>query len=121
MASSPEFCAHVLDCLVPLGAVTARRMFSGYGLYLDRVIFAIIANDILYFKVDEQSRADYEAAASAPFRPLVRGKSMTMPYWQAPAGVLDDADELCAWARKAHAAGLERYPAKLIQFGRIAL
>ncbi len=79
MASSPEFCAHVLDLLAPLGVVTARRMFSGYGLYLDRVIFAIITNDTLYLKVDEQSQADYEAAGSAPFRPLIRGKPMTMP------------------------------------------
>ncbi|MCH9050691.1 MAG: TfoX/Sxy family protein [Proteobacteria bacterium] len=101
MASRPEFGDHVLDLLAPLGPVTARRMFGGFGIYLDGVMFALIADDILYLKVDDRTRPDYEAAGSAPFRPRQKGKPFTMPYWEAPLGALEDGDELCAWANGA--------------------
>ena len=84
MASSAEFRDHVLDLLAPLGPVTARRMFGGFGIYLDGVMFALIADDILYLKVDDRTRPDYEAAGSAPFRPRPRGKPFTMADTKGP-------------------------------------
>ena len=84
MASSAEFRDHVLDLLAALGPVTARRMFGGFGIYLDGVMFALIADDILYLKVDDRTRPDYEAAGSAPFRPRPRGKPFTMPDTKGP-------------------------------------
>ena len=101
MASKPEFRDHVLDLLAPLGPVTARRMFGGFGIYLDGVMFALIADDVLYLKVDDRTRADYEAAGSVPFRPRQKGKTFTMPYWEAPLAALEDGDELSVWANGA--------------------
>ncbi len=65
MAAKPEFRDHVLDLLAPLGPVTARRMFGGFGITLDGVMFALIADDVLYLKVDDRTRPDYEAAGAA--------------------------------------------------------
>ena len=84
MASRPEFRDHVLDLLTPLGPVTAPRMFGGFGIYLDGVMFALIADDVLYLKVDDRTRPDYEAAGAAPFRPRQKGKPFTMPDTKGP-------------------------------------
>ncbi len=90
----------MIEMLEPLGKVTARAMFGGAGVYLDGTIIGLIASDVLYFKVDETNRADYEAQGMGPFIPFA-DKPFSMSYWEVPADVLEDQDELCAWARKA--------------------
>lgn len=101
MAVSPDFRDFVLEQLAGLGPVSARRMFGGYGLYLGGDIFALIHRDTLYLKTDDSTRPDFEAAGAARFTPRVRGKPFPMPYHEAPAEALEDADELCRWAGKA--------------------
>lgn len=92
---------HVLDLLEPLGPVSARRMFGGYGIYLDRTMFALIAHDTLFLKVDDGSRAEFEALGLEPFRYTKKGKSYQMSYHAAPEDALEDAELLRDWARKA--------------------
>ena len=102
---SREFANHVCDMLSPLGPVTARGMFGGFGIYLDGLMFGLIADEVLYFKADSQSKPPYEAAGMAPFKPWEH-KPMTMPYWEVPAEVLDEPDDFRAWARSAFEAAL---------------
>jgi len=98
---SPEFREHVLEMLEPLGAVTARSMFGGGGLYLDGTMFALITrSDVLYLRTDDGNREDFEAAGMGPFVPFEDGRMM-MPYHEVPPGVLEDADRLSAWCRAA--------------------
>lgn len=97
---SDEFISYVLDQLSGFGEVIPRRMFGGVGLYHDGLMFALIANDILYFKVDEANRDDYESAGSEPFRPYP-GKKTVMSYYEIPIDVSEDRDELASWAEKA--------------------
>ena len=91
---------YVRDQLHGVGRVTIRKMFGGAGLYLQDVMFALIAEDILYFKVDDTNRPDFEAAGMRPFKPF-DDKAYTMSYYQVPAEVLEDATELRVWAGKA--------------------
>lgn len=100
MPISPEFRDHVLDLLAPLGAVRARGMFGGAGLYLGDTMFALIADDVLYFKTDAANAGDYEALGMGPFKPF-DDKPMIMPYHEVPPDVMEDSDTLCAWARRA--------------------
>lgn len=100
MPVSEGFRAFVLDQLEGLGGVRARAMFGGVGLYAGDLFFGIIAGDTLYFKVDDTNRADYEAAGMSRFKPYP-DRSETMAYYQVPAGVLEEADELATWARRA--------------------
>ena len=97
---SRELADHICDMLFPLGPVTARGMFGGFGIYLDGVMFGLIADEVLYFKADEHSKAPYEAAGMAPFKPWEH-KPMVMPYWEVPADVLDEPEQLRGWARAA--------------------
>ena len=101
MGMSAEFRDHLLDLLAPLGPVRAKRMFGGGGLYLDGTMFAIVADDVLYLKADDGNRGDFEARGLPPFRYSRGGREFALSYHEAPPDLLDDADDLAAWARKA--------------------
>lgn len=89
-----EYVAH--DLLGELG-VAYRAMFGGYGLYIDGTIFAIIANNELYFKVDDTNRERYEEWGSSPFVYEAKGKAMSMSYWKLPPDIMDDSERLEEW------------------------
>lgn len=113
MAIQSDFVATVLDLLSPWGGVSARRMFGGYGLYRQGLMFALVADDVLYLKVDAQNRPAYEAAGVAPFTYDGKSKTVTLPYWEAPSDVFDDTDAMIEWAKGAFAAALRaRKPEK---------
>lgn len=107
MRVSNGFKSFVLDQLVELGDISPRAMFGGVGLYRAGVFFGIMAADVLYLKVDESNRQDYERAGSKPFQPYAEPLaaedvgSGTMQYWAVPLDVLESAPELIEWARKA--------------------
>jgi DNA transformation protein and related proteins len=100
---SDGFREFVLGQLERMGGVVPRSMFGGVGLYFDDVFFGIIAGDVLYLKVDDGNRHDYQAAAAKPFTPYPN-RSGTMQYYAAPVAVLESPEELERWARKAVAA-----------------
>ncbi len=97
------FRAFVLNQLEELGDVTSRSMFGGVGLYCRGLFFGIIARDVVYLKVDDQNRPDYENAGMNAFKPYADRPS-TMRYYAVPLEVLESSLELAQWARKAVAA-----------------
>jgi DNA transformation protein len=106
VAVSADFREFVLDQLRPAGRVASRPMFGGVGLYLEGLFFALIDDDTLYFKADDSTRARYQRAGSEAFCPFPDRPGKAMGYWQVPAAVLEDAEELAAWAREALAVAL---------------
>ncbi|MDJ0948280.1 MAG: TfoX/Sxy family protein [Alphaproteobacteria bacterium] len=112
MTASPGFLEHLTDMLAPLGPVSARRMFGGAGIFRDGLMFALVADDTLYFKVDDRNRAAFEAAGMPPFRYEKRGKTFEMSYYEAPADALDDGEELLRWAEGAWDAAVRAGAAK---------
>jgi DNA transformation protein and related proteins len=107
MPTTPPFVAHVLELLAPLGAVRARRMFGGHGLYVDALFIALIADDRLYLKADAASRAAFERAGCTPFAYSRSDLSaVTLGYWSAPDDALDSPQAMGPWARLALAAAL---------------
>lgn len=93
-----EFHSFLEDLFAPLGGVRFRRMFSGLGIYRDGVMFALVANDVLYLKADDTTRAAFEEEGCAPFRYEARGKPVTMSYWRLPERLFDEPDEFRDWA-----------------------
>lgn len=97
----PEFVSHLLDLLRPLGDVTARSMFGGWGFYLDGKMFALVAFDTFFIKADDANRAEFTSLGLAPFRYEMKpGKFNEMSYYSPPADALENSAELCAWAHK---------------------
>lgn len=137
---SRDLVDHCLELLAPLGAVRARRMFGGHGLYCDDLFFALIAYERLYLKVDAQTQPAFVAAGCEPFmyrsppRPPLRGarpsegeqgslgrpgatlaaktKAVSMGYWSVPAEAMESPSLMLPWARQALAAALRARAAK---------
>jgi len=101
MAASAGFIELLKDSMRGLGPVSVRRMFGGAGVYADGVMFGLVADDTLYLKADEATRRAYEAEGLGPFTYEGRGKTVILPYWRVPERLLDDADEMSAWAAAA--------------------
>ncbi len=103
---------HCLELLAPLGAVRARRMFGGHGLYVDELFIALIAHERLYLKADEATRERFAAAGCEPFVYDGKGKSVTMGYWTVPAEAMESPQPMQPWARLAIEAALRARAAK---------
>ncbi|MEQ9449862.1 MAG: TfoX/Sxy family protein [Rhodospirillaceae bacterium] len=97
------FSDYVLEQLEPFGGVTARRMFGGHGLFKGGLMFGLIADGELFFKVDDSNQPDFEAIKSQPFTFEKRGgKTARMSYWYVPEEIIENPGELKKWAAKAY-------------------
>ena len=95
----------LIDLFADFGPVTIRRMFSGFGISADGTNFALALRSGLYFRADAQTIPRFEAEGSKPFQYQTRTKTVTVAsYWELPARLLDDPEELTGWARAALAA-----------------
>ena len=95
----------LIDLFSGFGPVTIRRMFSGYGISADGINFALALRAGLYFRADDATIPQFEAEGSQPFSYQTRTKTVTVnSYWQLPARLFDDSEELSVWARAALAA-----------------
>src|SRR5271154_3695804 len=93
------------DLFADFGPVTIRPMFSGFGISADGINFALALRSGLYFRADDQTIAQFEAEGSKPFQYQTRAKTVTVgSYWELPARLFDDSEELTDWARAALAA-----------------
>ena len=104
MASSSAFRDRMVGLLLPFGPVRARSMFGGFGLYLDGIMFALIAYDTLYFKVDGANRGDFVAAGMSAFSYEGRHRPIELSYYEVPPALLRDPPSLAEWAARAHEA-----------------
>lgn len=107
LSARSAFIEHVLDSLRSFGPVEARAMFGGWGFYHEGLFFALVADDVLYFKTDEENRAEFDARGLAPwvYEPK-DGKGMVTQYRQAPEEGFEDSQVMARWARSAYGAAL---------------
>ena len=105
-----KFAAEVVSLLAELGEVRSRAMFGGYGLYCGTTFFGLIADERLYFKVNDDSRGEYIARGTEPFSPSP-GKVMKS-YYEVPREVFENDEELVRWARQAVEVAEVSAPAK---------
>jgi len=95
----------LIDLFAHFGPVMIRRMFSGFGISADGTNFALALRSGLYFRADDATIPQFEAEGSKPFQYQTRAKTVTVAsYWELPARLFDDSEELAVWARAALAA-----------------
>ncbi|MAZ86136.1 MAG: competence protein TfoX [Cellvibrionaceae bacterium] len=101
------------DLFAPFGHITTRKMFGVAGIYCDGLFFAIVADDELWLKVDDVSRAAFEEAGAEQYVFEMKKKSTHIPYYRAPEDIFDDEDSLHHWTQLALNAALRnRKPSK---------
>ena len=99
MGFTPAYRERVEELLSAVAPITTKPMFGGVGIYSEGLFFALIAEDKLYFKVDDSNLGDFEAAGMEPFYPYDSPKPMK--YWELPPSVLENEKELAPWVDKA--------------------
>ena len=105
---SREYLDYMHDLFSAFAPVATRAMFGGHGVYRDGVIVAIVIDEAIYLKVDDATRAAFEAAGSAPFVYEAKGKRVPMSYWSVPEDALDSPQEFRPWAQRAWEAALRK-------------
>ena len=106
MSAQADFAAYCAELFAPLGEVRTRRMFGGYGVYVGDVFVAIIVQDVLYLKADEQTRPQFEAAGGRRFEYTRQGRQQGAGFWTVPPDAMDSPARMQPWARLAQAAAV---------------
>jgi DNA transformation protein len=84
-------CERVVKDLTPMGEVSIRKMFGGYGIFESSAMFALVnSKGDLFLKVDDTNRSRFDDAGAKQ-----HGK---MPYFRVPPEVMEDSDALLDWA-----------------------
>ena len=95
-----EFVEYLLEVFAEFGSIEARKMFGGYGIYHQGVMFGLVADDTLYLKADDKTAKYFEAKGLGPFEYNKGDKVVKMSYFEAPDEIFDDPDEAVVWARR---------------------
>lgn len=98
----PEFVSYCLDQLQLIGPVSCRKMFGGYGLFLQGLMFGLIVNNTLYLKSDDTTASLFEAEGMVKFSYLRQGKPCELNFHQAPEACFEEQDAMSQWANRAY-------------------
>ena len=112
MSARNEFVDYAVELMAGWATVSARKMFGGYGLYREGLMFALIADDELYFKTDAGNVAQFERAGSHPFTYVSTTRTVQMSYWSAPEASMESAAEMRDWCVSAYAAAMRAHAGK---------
>jgi DNA transformation protein len=105
MVASDSFAGFLREQLAPLGHITLRRMFGKTGVFCDGLMLAMVRDDALYLRVDDDNREAFkEAEAYPPLNYAKKGGTIDLAFWRAPERLFDEPDEFLSWAREALAA-----------------
>ena len=112
MKQVSEFVANLNEVFAQFGAIEAKRMFGGYGIFRAGTMFALVADDELFLKADAVSSGVFVEQGLAPFTYQKGGRPMTMSYYRAPEGIFDDPALARDWANRAFDAALRAHANK---------
>ena len=87
MSTRAEFMTFVADQLQDAGAITARKMFGEYAVYLDAKVVALVCDDQLFVKPTAEGKVFLRRPKEAPPYPGAK------PHFLIEE--LDDAERLC--------------------------
>ena len=82
-------------------------MFGGYGIYLDGLMFGLVADSVLYLQADKESENEFKDRGLEAFTYSKKGKEYKMSYYQAPDEALEDSEEMNSWANRAFGAAFK--------------
>ena len=105
-AEEKEFVAYVVELMQSIGPVRAKAMFGGHGIFLEDLMFGLVADSVLFLKVDKQTENNFKVRGLEVFTYMKKGKEFNMSYYQAPEEVLEEGEEMSYWANMAYSAAL---------------
>lgn len=100
------FVDHVVEMMQTVGPVNAKKMFGGHGIFLEGLMFGLIADNDLYLKVDDKTRDDFLDRGLEPFSYYKKDKEFKLSYYQAPEETLEQVDAMREWGNRAYEVAL---------------
>jgi DNA transformation protein and related proteins len=107
-----EFVDYLHEVFELFGPIRARKMFSGYGIYHNGLMFGLVAADTLYLKADAENASHFEKEGLGRFEYRNGERVVKMSYYRAPAGIMEDREEAAMWARRSFEAALRSQRSK---------
>lgn len=107
-----EFVEYLHEVFDLFGSITARKMFGGYGIYHNGLMFGLVSDETLYLKADAENSNHFEQAGLGKFEYRKNDKIMKMSYYLAPAEIMEDQEQAAIWARRSYEAALRNQSAK---------
>lgn len=101
MSEQHAYATHIVDLLGAFGPCEAKRMFGGHGIFLQGLMFGLIADGSLYLKADDETRRLFLAEGSEPFTYFKQDKPFQLSYYLAPDAFFEDDEATLHWARLA--------------------
>lgn len=99
---STEFISYLHEVFASFGIIQTRRMFGGFGIYHQGLMFALVIDETLYLKADAISSPAFEQLGLMPFEYDRQGKIIKMSYYQAPEEIFEDFEQAAVWAKRAY-------------------
>ena len=93
-----EFVDNLEEVFTSFGPIHTKRMFGGYGVYHDNLMFGLVADDVLYLKANEDSSNNFIELGLQQFEYEKAGKIIKMSYYMAPEEIFDDQEKAHDWA-----------------------
>ncbi len=102
MSHSDSFKEYIVeDVLSHMNGITARAMFGGFGIYLDKIIVGIIVEGELYLKADKDLMTKYKKEGLYPFSyEGKKGKKIELSYMNVPIETLEDREKISKKTKK---------------------
>jgi DNA transformation protein and related proteins len=111
-----QFAEYCCDLLSSVGHCFPKRMFGGWGISVEGLTLAIIADlgsgEKLWLKADEASRGRFEAAGCERFTFQMKDRLASMGYYTAPEEAMDSQEAMRPWAQLALECALRARAAK---------
>ena len=118
MSTSTAFIEFLHEVFEAFGPIQAKRMFGGYGIYHDGLMFGLVVANQLYLKVDDENRHFFEAQKLGPFVYAMKGKSVKLSYHLAPDAIMDERELAALWGRRSWDAAMRGQALKAQQSAR---
>ena len=101
-----QFVEYLHEVFERIGPIGIRKMFGGYGIYRNELMFGLVAEDTLYLKADAVNAGFFEKEGLGQFGYSKDGRTIKMSYYEAPDGIMDDREQAAIWARRSIDAAL---------------
>jgi DNA transformation protein and related proteins len=108
VANDDNYIAYLQELFEPLGNISTKKMFGGFGIYCNNLMIALVIEDVLYLKTDDSTRASFSNAGGQAFIYQGKGKLVTVSYWTVPEEALESSEQMFPWAKLAYAAALRK-------------
>jgi DNA transformation protein and related proteins len=107
-----EFVNFLHEVFESFGSINSRKMFGGYGIYHDGLMFGLVTDESLYLKADDTTKQQFIDKELMPFEYDKKNKKVKLSYYLAPEEIYEDPDEAVYWAKLAYQAALNSKPTR---------